>query len=204
MHYHPISFLYRSLPLLALATLAAIVYWFVQMGEHTAANTTKKNLQHTVDYLAENFSVSILNEQGTTHYRIHGNKLAHYEDDLSYDVTDPQLRAFLPAQPQLTVRADFGTMSGDNEKIELFGNAQLLRDAKLSAQNTIVSAPLSARSDFFRLFPNKDILETDRPIELRHGASLINAVGATYNNVNRVLELHNNVQGQLHPLLPSP
>lgn len=198
MRYSVLPFLYRIFPLAGLSLLAVAVYWFVQISEPAAPEVQSKKPGHTVDYLIEDFSASLLNKEGGTHYRIQGEKLIHYEDDGSYDALQPRLRGFFPGQPEFTVRANFGTLSGDGEQAELFGNAELLR---LPTVGPPAREQLSARSEFFRIFVNQDILETDQPIVLQNGRSTVTANGAVYNNVTRLMTLSGDVHGTLPPAL---
>lgn len=196
MRYSVLPFLYRIFPLAVLSLLAVAVYWFVQTNQPAIPGVESKKPGHTADYLMEDFSASLLNKQGGTHYRIQGDKLIHYEDDGSYDAMQPRLRGFFPGQPEFTVRANFGTLSGDGEQAELFGNAELVR---LAAVGPPAREQMSARSEFFRVFVNKDILETDQPIVLQSGRSMMQANGAVYNNVTRVMTLNGDVHGTLPP-----
>ena len=194
MRVSVLPFLYRIFPLTGLSLLAVAVYWFVKMSEPAVSVVKSKKPGHTVDYLMENFSASLLNKEGGTHYRIQGDKLIHYEDDGSYDALQPKLRGFFPGQPEFSVHANFGTLSGDGELAELFGNAELIRSSTAGPR---AREQVTARSEFFRFFVNQDILETDQPIVLQSGQSTMMANGAVYNNVTRLMTLSGNVHGTL-------
>lgn len=195
MHIYPFSFLYRIFPVLILFFIACGVYWFTRLNE---LNQVRQEIaippRHVADYLMQNFSGSMLNKEGLVRYRIQGDVLVRYEDDHSYEITNPALRLFHPEQPELTVSARIGKMDGIGEQVDLLGDARLVRSA---VKNSKPSAEIRAQSEFFRMLINQDILETNLPVKLYHGASMMTADGMTYRNVERSIELRGNVHGLL-------
>ncbi|MCC7007095.1 MAG: LPS export ABC transporter periplasmic protein LptC [Ottowia sp.] len=193
-------FLYHKIPLFILMLLVCALCWFVQLYQSDdAIKESPSSRAHIVDYFMENFNGSVLNKEGGAHYRVKGSLLKHYEDDASYDVTQPALRAFYPNQPELTVIAKRGTMSGDSEVIELFGDAQLWRAPAIrtSAKRSSSFAEVRVRSEFFRVFLKQDIVETDQPVTVLNGTSVAYADGMVYNNITRTVALNGRVHGHL-------
>lgn len=195
MHFSPFPFLYRVLPVLALSVIAGGVYWLARMNEIGQIQTDVVELpRHIAEYTMQNFSGSMLNNQGVARYRIQGEVLVRYEDDHSYEITRPALRLFRPDQPEVTVTSRMGKMDAHVEKIDLLGDANLVRAA---IQAPRPSAEIHAHSEKFHVFMNEEVLITDVPVDLRQGGSIITADGMTYRNLDRFLEFRGNVKGTL-------
>jgi lipopolysaccharide export system protein LptC len=93
------------IPLVAMAALAGITYWLLQATLPPPGDGEVRPKTHTPDYFADNFSVTELDQTGSTQYRLTAARLVHYEDDESSDLTQPALRAFEPGKPVVTTTA---------------------------------------------------------------------------------------------------
>lgn len=82
----------QLLPLVAVAALAGITWWLLQATLPPPGEGIAQPKRHTPDYFADNFSVTELDQSGTTQYRLTAAKLIHYEDTENSDLTDPAMR----------------------------------------------------------------------------------------------------------------
>ncbi|OXH82619.1 LPS export ABC transporter periplasmic protein LptC, partial [Burkholderia multivorans] len=76
--------------------------WLLQATLPPPGEGVTQPKRHTPDYFADNFSVTELDQSGTTQYRLTAAKLVHYEDTESSDLTMPAMRAFQPGKPVVT------------------------------------------------------------------------------------------------------
>ncbi|MBU6486354.1 MAG: LPS export ABC transporter periplasmic protein LptC [Burkholderiales bacterium] len=180
-----------SLSLLALAALAGGTYWLLQATLPPAARGEAGVKTHTPDYFADNFSVSELDQSGTTQYRLTAAKMVHYEDDENSDLTRPAVRAFQPGRPIVTATGERGTVNGDASIVDLYDNARIVRAAGAG------DPEMQADSVHFRVLVNDDVIETEKPVKLRRGLSIATASAMNYNNVTRVMQLSGNVRGAI-------
>jgi lipopolysaccharide export system protein LptC len=179
------------LSLIALAALAGGTYWLLQATRPPAAHEDGGVKTHTPDYFADNFSVSELDQSGTTQYRLTATKLLHYEDDENSDLTLPAIRAFQPGKPIVTATGERGTVNGDGSIVDLYDNAHIVRAAGLG------DPEMQADSSHFRVFVNDDVIESKNPVKLRRGQSIATANAMNYNNVTRVMQLFGQVRGNI-------
>jgi lipopolysaccharide export system protein LptC len=56
---------------------------------------------------------------------------------------------------------------------------------------------MQADSEHFRVLVNDDVIETEKPVKLQRGVSVMTASGMNYNNVTRVMRLFGNVRGAI-------
>ncbi|TXC87762.1 LPS export ABC transporter periplasmic protein LptC [Paraburkholderia azotifigens] len=181
------------IPLVAMAALAGITYWLLQATRPHQDEGLVKPKQHTPDYFADIFSVSELDQSGSTQYRLTAATLVHYEDDEVSDLTKPAIRAFQPGKPVVTATGDTGKVNGDASIVDLYENARIVRDAGAG------DPKMQADSSHFRVLVNDDVIETEKPVKLQRGQSIMTASGMNYNNVTRVIQLFGNVRGAIAP-----
>lgn len=102
------------------------------------------------------------------------------------------MRAFQPGKPVVTTTAKRGTVNGDVSIVDLYDDARILRVAGGG------DPQMQADSQHFRILVNDDVIQTEKPVKLQRGLSLVNATdGMKYNNVTRVIELYGNVRGTI-------
>ena len=179
------------LPVIALAALAAGSYYLLQLNLPVADDAPVKPKTHTPDSFATNFTVTMLDPTGSTQYRLNAATMLHFEDDSTSDVTLPAIRAFSPGQPDVTSFSKRGTMNGDQSIIDLYDQARLLRDPGTG------DPAMEADSQHFRFFVNDDVIQTEKPVKLQRGLSVLYADGMTYYNATRRMFLKGKVHGQI-------
>ncbi len=177
--------------LLAMAALAGGTYWLLQATRPPASEGVERPKTHSPDYFAENFSVSELDQSGTTQYRLTATKMIHYEDDENSDLTHPAIRAFQPGKPIVTATGERGTVNSDASIVDLYDHARILRAPGDG------DPEMQADSSHFRVLVNDDVIETEKPVKLRRGQSVTTANAMNYNNVTRVMQLFGNVRGNI-------
>lgn len=182
----------QLLPLAAVAALAGITWWLVQATLPPPGEGIAQPKRHTPDYFADNFSVTELDQSGATQYRLTAAKLIHYEDDENSVLTAPAMPAFQPGKPVVTTTAKRGITNGDASVVDLYDDARIERAAGGG------DPQMQADSQHFRIFVNDDVIQTEKPVKLQRGLSVVNATdGMKYNNVTRVIELYGNVRGTI-------
>lgn len=181
------------LSLAAMAALAGGTYWLLQATRPPAAADIAAPKTHSPDYFAENFSISELDQSGTTQYRLTAARMMHYEDDDNSDLVRPAMRAFQPGKPVVTATGDRGKLNADASIVDLYDNARILRAAGAG------DPEMQADSSHFRVLVDDDVIETEKPVKLRRGQSIMTASAMNYNNVTRVMQLFGNVRGAIAP-----
>jgi lipopolysaccharide export system protein LptC len=184
----------RLMPLLLMALVAGSTFWLVQVNSPREQDTGPRAKKHEPDYYMERFSATELAEDGSTKMRFTGDRMVHFEDDETYEVTKPAMRAFEAARPPVTGHADLGRMNAEASVIDLFGNALVVRSAGPDPKQ---DPKMTAASEYFRVLINEDIVKTDKPVELTRGPSVMNANGLVFNNVTREVQLLGNVRGTI-------
>jgi lipopolysaccharide export system protein LptC len=186
------------MPLLLMSALTLMTFWLVKKNTPPESSMLERIRLHEPDYIIKNGTLSALNEQGNTKYRILGNKVTHYDDDASIDIDAPRMRLFQPDKAPVTVKSNTGHLDGDLTILELFDNASIFRPQQAATVAEPASLRMLASSSYFKVLINDDIVKTDRPITLEQGMSIMNSTeGGTFDNIQQSMTLSGQVKGRI-------
>jgi lipopolysaccharide export system protein LptC len=190
----------RLTPLLLMGGLTLLTFWLVQKNTPLPKDVIERPRLHEPDYTLKNGALSYLNEYGQTKYRILGKELIHYDDDASIDIVEPRMRSFKPNKAPVTVRATRGHINGDLTILDLFDNVEIYRPPQAASTTQKASSYLLAKSSYFQVLINDDIIQTDKPVELEQGLSVMQSnEGGVFNNVQQSMQLLGKVKGRIEP-----
>jgi lipopolysaccharide export system protein LptC len=190
--------LLRLTPLILMGVLTLATFWLVQKNTPPEKSTLERVRLHEPDYTIKNGALSALNELGNTKYRILGVKVTHYDDDASIDIVTPRMRLFQAEKAPVTVKADTGHLDGDLTILDLYDNASISRPAQEAKGNQSATPRMLASSSYFKALINDDIIETDRPVTLEQGMSIMNSTaGGIFNNIEQSMVLSGHVKGRI-------
>ena len=190
--------LLRLMPLILMGLLTLLTFWLVQRNTPPEKSTLERVRLHEPDYTIKDGALSALNELGNTKYRILGKKVTHYDDDASIDILTPRMRLFQPYKAPVTVKSDTGHLDGDLTILDLFDNASIFRPAQAASSSQPATLRMLASSSYFKVLINDDIIETNRPITLEQGMSIMNSTeGGIFNNVEQSMVLTGQVKGRI-------
>ena len=190
--------LLRLTPLLLMGTLTLATFWLVEKVTPPEKSTLERVRLHEPDYTITNGALSALNEVGNTKYRILGNKVIHYDDDASIDILTPRMRLFQLDKAPVTVKSDTGHLDGDLTILDLIDNASIFRPAQAATASQAATLRMLASSAYFKVLINDDIIETNRPVTLEQGMSIMQSTeGGRFNNVEQSMTLLGQVKGRI-------
>jgi lipopolysaccharide export system protein LptC len=190
----------RLTPLLLMGGLTLLTFWLVQKNTPLPVNVIERPRLHEPDYTLKNGALSYLNEQGQTKYRILGKELIHYDDDASIDIMQPRMRSFQPDKAPVTVRAKRAHIDGDLTTLDLYDNVEIYRPPQSASETQKASPYMLAKSSYFQVLINDDIITTDKPVELEQGLSIMQSNdGGIFDNVKQSMQLLGTVKGRIEP-----
>jgi lipopolysaccharide export system protein LptC len=188
----------RLMPLILMGLLTLVTFWLVRKNTPTEHSGLERVRLHEPDYIIQRGTLSALNEQGNTKYRILGEKVTHYDDDASIDIDLPRMRLFQPDKVPVTVKSNTGHLDGDLTILELFNNASIYRPAQPATATEPATLRMLASSSYFKVLINDDIVQTDKPITLEQGMSVMHSTdGGTFDNIQQSMTLYGQVRGRI-------
>lgn len=183
-----------ALVLLGAATLmAAVSFWLVQLSQQSASNTNSPTERTEPDYFVENFTYSKVDGKGRVEYVIEGVKMTHYPVDKHSVIDKPVVKSFSPNRPMTTVRAETARINGDHTEVKLIDKVILERPQMRGDE------ALTVTSDYMLVLPKKDIVTTDRHVDIFVGTMRMSGTGMVANNATRELTLESRVNGIYPP-----
>lgn len=190
--------LLRLMPLILMGALTLVTFWLVQKNTPPEKSPLERVRLHEPDYTIKNGALSALNEVGKTKYRILGVKVTHYDDDASIDILTPRMRLFQADKAPVTVKSDTGHLDGDLTILDLYDNASIFRPAQEATGSQPATLRMLASSSYFKVLINDDIIETNKPITLEQGMSIMKSNdGGIFNNVEQSMVLSGHVKGRI-------
>lgn len=190
--------LLRLMPLILMSTLTLVTFWLVKQNTPAEKSAIERARLHVPDYTISNGALSALNESGNTKYRVLGKKVIHYDDDASIDIETPRIRLFPPEKLPVTVKADKGHLDGDLTILDLMDNAEIFRPQQTASATEPARPRMLARSSYFKVLINDDIIKTDKPITLEQGVSVMHSTdGGIFNNIEQSMVLSGQVKGRI-------
>jgi len=195
--------LLRLMPLILMGTLTLVTFWLVKKNTPAEKSAIERVRLHEPDYTITNGALSALDEFGNTKYRVLGKKVTHYDDDASIDIETPRIRLFPPEKAPVTVKADIGHLDGDLTILDLINNAEIFRPPQAASSTEPARPRMLARSSYFKVLINDDIIETDKPITLEQGISVMHSTeGGVFNNIEQSMVLSGQVRGRIERIQP--
>ena len=195
--------LLRLMPLILMSTLTLVTFWLVKKNTPAEKSAIERVRLHEPDYTITNGALSALDEFGNTKYRVLGKKVTHYDDDASIDIETPRIRLFPPEKAPVTVKADTGHLDGDLTILDLINNAEIFRPPQAASATEPARPRMLARSSYFKVLINDDIIETDKPITLEQGISVMHSTeGGVFNNIEQSMVLSGQVRGRIERIQP--
>jgi lipopolysaccharide export system protein LptC len=186
------------MPLILMGTLTLVTFWLVQKVTPPEKSSLERVRLHEPDYIINDGALSALNEFGNTKYRILGKKVIHYDDDASIDILMPRMRFFQLDKAPVTVKSDAGHLDGDLTILDLIDNVSLFRPAQAATASQAATLRMLASSAYFKVLINDDIIESNRPITLEQGMSIMHSTeGGKFNNVEQSMTLLGQVKGRI-------
>lgn len=176
-----------------LACLVAGTWWAADYARQAVIEDPPARLTHEIDSYVNDFVMVRSDEQGRPTTRMEGERMVHYPDDDSSDVT--QLRAVNQRadSPVTVATADQARMDQDGARVVMNGNVHLQRLAGAGRE------ALSIRSESMTLLPDEDVAFTNDPATILNGRSRIQGRGMRYNNITRELSVAQRTQVEIVP-----
>lgn len=180
--------------LAGLLTLAS--YWVLEITRKDD-KAEAKPVRTRPDYYVDNFNFIKMQPNGQNKYRVVGTKFVHYPNDDHADVTLPVMTNLDPDTPLTTARAETGVVKNMSNQTE---NELHLHDKVIvNRPQSEKASHLQLNTDYLLIFPDKNTMQTDLPIEIINGNTVTTGVGLFGNNDTQEWQIFHNVHSIIPP-----
>jgi lipopolysaccharide export system protein LptC len=150
----------RWLLALVLSTLAAGTAWY-RHGLQREGSAGRVEGAHRPDFYMESFSSLTTDVRGMPRRRLSGERLDHYPDTDTHEITQPHLELYEEGREPWHVASERGWVSPDRDVILLQGRVYVWRqDPSGQRVMDIVTRDV-------RVLPEKEYAETEEPALIR-------------------------------------
>ena len=173
--------------LIALFMLVALVittWWAADYAQHAIDVDPPARKTQEPDSWSDKFVMLSADVNGVPTNRVEGEYMQHFPFNDSYKITNATATGQRPDSPRTVGTADLATVLEGGDKIIMQGNAHLHRFPYGEDK------ALDVTSEELIIYPNKDIITTDKPAVVINGNSRMNGNGMMYNNKTRQLEVY--------------
>jgi lipopolysaccharide export system protein LptC len=186
------------LPAILMGVLALGTYWLVRSTPLVSAPEQEPPARHEPDYFMNKFSVKTFAASGRLKSEVKGAEARHYPDTNTLEIDLVKIRSFNAEGSLIAATANHALTSGDASEVQLFGAAQVMRDATPS-QSGQPQPRIEFRSEYLHAFMATERIKSDQPVELIRGKARFTADTLDYDKLERVLQLKGHVKGLLVP-----
>lgn len=182
-------------PIVLLAAAAAFSWWVAQAvmraEQPHRLGAARSDLP---DYVLRDFSAATYDAQGRLTAVLRGAQMQHLPADDTFAITAPQLRVVSPLGVVTTARARRALSNADGSNVQLLGDAVVERRAAAG------KPPLVVRSDFLNLFPNQQIVQSNRRTVVQQGQTRFTANTLDADGVSGTVAM----QGMVSAVIATP
>jgi len=162
-------------PLSILSVLAVLTLWLRYATELPEHRHDGKH-RHDPDYIVEGATLRKIDDKGNLKYTLKATEIRHYPDNDTTDLSRPDITYLQRNKPTLSMKADRGVLSNDNDQVDLYDNVRIHRDA------TAKEAAMTATTSQLTILTEEEKAFTKSPVQITKGNSLLKAVGMQIDN----------------------
>jgi lipopolysaccharide export system protein LptC len=176
-------------PATLLVMLAMLSFWL----DRTVQPPLPKNdgsSRHDPDYIVENFTATRMGKDGLPLHTLNAAKMIHYPDDDSTHLDRPHFTRFTSGMAPIHIQSAKGLLSKDGEHAHFTGSVVVTREAFDG------KSAMTLTTNYLHVIPDKDLAQTDRPVNIRDAHTNVDAIGLELNNKTHVMKLFSRVKGR--------
>jgi lipopolysaccharide export system protein LptC len=182
-------------PVFLLGAFAALTYWLnaqVQPGGAAFDGSGR----HDTDLYIEDFKAVSLDPEGNVRQSITARIARHFPDNDTTEFEAPLITFSEPGKPPVSITADRGMITGDQQNAYFTGNVKGIREAVAGERD---QGPIVVTSEYLHVLPKEDKIETDKPVTISEPRGIIHATGMEFDNKAKTFKFKSRVSGQLQP-----
>lgn len=123
------------------------------------------------DYYMEDFTTLTMRDDGTPKSSLYAVHMAHFPNNDTSELLQPEMELYRSTRPPLYVRADKGWVTSNNEVILLKGNVQLWEDDENGVRILQVDTSKA------QVLVDQEYAETDQPSVIKTRRTTIRGIG---------------------------
>ena len=162
-------------PIVLLGSLAGLTSWLRYASQLPEIRNDGKH-RHDPDYIVTNATIRKIDQTGKLQYTLKAADIRHYPDDDTTDLVTPNLVYLSAKSPTVTLTANTGHVSQNNERVDLKDDVRIHRAATKKDE-----AMIGTTSEL-TIFPDEEKAFTKAPVLMTQGQSWVKGIGLQMDN----------------------
>jgi lipopolysaccharide export system protein LptC len=184
----------RLLIIIVLSTATALgSLWVREVMRRGIDNASPATQRSDPDYFVEKFNFVRTSKIGQARYAISGIKLTHFPKEDNYEIVLPIVKSLSVDRPSITMRAQRALANSDASQVQMFDDVQVDRPESKMAPH------FHMKSEYMMIFPDDDIMQTDKAVDIVQGTTEMTGAGMYANNATLNFTLAHNVHATVQP-----
>ena len=181
---------------LLLAALAAASFLLVKRNgvDDVEAGT---GVIGNADYTMSGFTLTTMDPDGATQYRLTSAQLVHYEGETTAQFEQPEVTVYGEGRPVWQIVSDQGELTAAGDEVHLLGHVTI---SKINEDET--QSPVTIITKNLLLYPEQKLAQTDEGVEIRQASGTLWGTGMRANLAAQQFELLTDVRGWYVPPTP--
>ena len=180
----------RMFPLLLLAVLAGLTFWLNETLQQDSR--VAETVRHDPDYIVTNIVAHRMDVNGDIKHTLYADRMVHYPDDDTTDLTSPRLVSNTAGGPPMTITSKTATVSSGGEHVFFNTDVRATRAAHGNRSAMVLE------TSFLQVTPDEHIARTDRPVTITDAHTVAHAVGLELNSETRITRFLSEFKGTYH------
>lgn len=167
--------------------------WVNMVVKKTASDASSDMQRTDPDYIVNNFRYFNIKPGGEAQYEAVGTRMTHYPADDSYLIENPILFTKNRNNQIETISSKEAFVEDFNSKVHMRENVLLKREAAAG------KGPVTMASEYILVFPDQEIITSDREVVIKTDNSTVTGVGLHVNNATREVQISNRARVTYNP-----
>lgn len=175
-------------PLLLLGLLAALTYWLERTANFDDL-TNRAKARHDPDFIVEHFGIQRFDPKGDLQNTLTAEKMLHYPDDDTTEVSTPQLNYYREGRQPTHVTAQRAWLNHDGKEVHLIDDVRMVHEGAPGTADTVL------RTSRLTVFPDDELAKGDTPVTITQGQTVVEGSGLEYKGRENVAVLKGRARG---------
>lgn len=186
--------------LVIVIVIGIISLWLQEDSQQTPVVSGESEKQ-LADSFMHDFIVTQMNPRGQAEHVLKARKMLHYKDNNLAELEQPVI-LFRQQNKLFSVQADRATYHQDQNRVQLYDNviikreAGLLDDLTLTAQPDNLQNELSIFTDYLTIDTETQRAETDQAARVKTANAELHSIGLLIDNKQGIVKLKSQVKGR--------
>ena len=167
--------------------------WLNMVIRKTATDAAALAQRTEPDFIVENFRYFKMKPDGQAQYEAIGTRMTHFPVEDSYLIDNPVIYSLNDDSQLQTIKSKEAYVEDFNSKIHM------RNDVVMNREPSATKGPFKLTSEYILIYPDDEIMTSDREVIVHDSNSVMTGVGMQANNATSELQIFNRARITYQP-----